>query len=201
MFEVPLRKMKQDELKGVCERHGISITKSANGRGVALVSVLLERLHGNALVAAHDRYLEDNHESANDRRAREKAESDAMIFDPLSPHGRLCPTQIVITKPGGNIAPWVHDKFGEYQQHHFFGFGAARETAPASKAPHRHVQGAGQIRLAEQSSKACKILKKHIRTWMKLPPNENYQICILFAKINKGQTFKGTIGYTLKQKY
>jgi hypothetical protein len=62
---------------------------------------------------SHGHYLEENQESAKDRRARESAESDAMIFNPRSPHGRLVPTQIVITKPGGNVADWAHAKFAE----------------------------------------------------------------------------------------
>ena len=199
VFQIPLRRMKKPELLDVCERHGISITKSAKVKAQATVAVLLIRLRGNPLISSHDHYLEQNHESANERRARESAESDAMIYDPRSPHGRLVPTQIVITKPGGNVADWVHAKFGEYQQHHFYGFGAGAETAPASKAPHANTQAAGQLRLAEQSSKAIKILKKHIRKWLNLPPNENYQICVLFAKTNKGQTLKGIVGYTLKE--
>lgn len=62
-----------------------------------------------------------------------------------------------------------------------------------------HVQAAGEIRLAEQSTKARQILKKHIRKELNLPPNENYSICVLFAKTNKGQTLKGIVGYTLKE--
>lgn len=53
--------------------------------------------------------------------------------------------------------------------------------------------------MAEQSTKARQILKKHIRKELNLPPNENYSICVLFAKTNKGQTLKGIVGYTLKE--
>ena len=38
VFDIPLRKMKKDELKGVCERHGISTTK-ANGKNNSMKNV------------------------------------------------------------------------------------------------------------------------------------------------------------------
>jgi hypothetical protein len=160
VFEKPLCKMQKHELKTVCERHGITISKSAaRSKSDATKAVLLERLRGNRLIALHDADLEANMETANERRAREKGESDAMIFNPDAPHGRLLPTQIVITIPDGNIAVAEHHAFGAYQQRYFNGFGAAIETAPASQAPHMHVQAAGEIRLAEQSTKARQILK------------------------------------------
>ena len=130
---------------------------------------------GEISIALHNadlQAIQANTETANERRAREKAESNAMIFNPQSLHGRLVPTQVIITKPGGNIAERVHHAFGAYQQRYFNGFGAATETAPASKAPHLHVQPAGEIRLAEKSTMARKILQKHIRKELLLPPNE-----------------------------
>jgi hypothetical protein len=47
------------------------------------------------------------------------------------------------------------------QQHHFYGFGAAAKTAPATRAPHLHVQATGVMQLAEQNTKARQILPKY----------------------------------------
>jgi hypothetical protein len=41
------------------------------------------------------------------------------------------------------------------------GFGAAAETAPATRAPHLHVQATGVMQLAEQNTKARQILPKY----------------------------------------
>lgn len=98
---------------------------------------------GEISSALHNADLQANVETDNQQRARENAESDAMMFNPDTPQGRLITTQIInITKHGGNLAVRMHHAFGAYQQRYFNGFGTAAETAPASTATHLYEQAA-----------------------------------------------------------
>ena len=174
VFEIPLHMMQKVQLNSclwTARHHCWQICKQLRWCHKTHPS---SNVCGEISIALHNADLQAiqvNTETANERRARERAQADAMILNPDALHDRLVPTQIVITKPGGNVPNRVHDAFGAYQQRYFNGFDAARETAPASTSPHLHVQAVGEIRLAEKSTKALKIHNKHIRKELHLPPN------------------------------